>query len=131
MSGDPVLAALARLEAKMEERLATLDGRLQTLDGRLATFGERLEALDGRIERLEAVQTRLRVDLMERMDRFEDRLTAFGDDLVVNMGGVNTVFDRLAAVRKEGDATASMLQTVIRQVNRLQNEVEALKKRPA
>ena len=51
--------------------------------------------------------------------------------MVVNMGGVNTVFDRLAATRKEGDATASMLQTVIRQVNRLQNEVEALKNRPA
>ena len=90
-----------------------------------------LARLEDRLTRLEDGQTKLRVDLMERMDRFENRLTTIGDDIVVNMGGVNTVFDRLAATRKEGDATASMLQTVIWQVNRLQNEVEALKKRPA
>lgn len=49
MSGDPVLAALARLE-------------------------------EG--------QARLRVDLMERIDRLDNRLTTIQDDIGVNMGAV-------------------------------------------
>lgn len=111
MSGDPVLAALARIE------------------NGLTDLGGRLTELEDRQTRLEEGQTKLRVDLMERMDRFENRLTTIQDDIGVNMGGVTTVFDRLAATRRESDATASMLQMVIRQVHRLQNDVEELKKR--
>ena len=120
MSGDPILAALAQL----------LDGQRRLEEG-LTKVEERQERFEERLTRLEEGQTRLRVDLMGRMDRFENRLTTFQDDISVNMAGVNTVFNRLAASRQEGDATFAALQTVIQQVFRLRNELEELKKRPA
>ena len=55
MSDDPILAALARLEAGQ--------GKLR-------------EELKSGLLSVEAIQSRLRVDLMARMDRLQDALTA-------------------------------------------------------
>ena len=44
-----------------------------------------------RIDRLEAGQIATRVDLMERMDRLQDSLTAVRDDIGVNMGAVDAM----------------------------------------
>ena len=55
MSDDPILAALARLEAGQ--------GKLR-------------EELESGLLSVEAIQSRLRVDLMARMDRLQDALTA-------------------------------------------------------
>jgi len=109
MSGDPVLAALVRLEegqARLREELSGFtEGQAKLRDD----------------------QTKLRVDLMERIDRLENRLTTIQDDIGVNMGAVSTVFDRQVGTRKEVDSTGLLVAAMMRQIHRLQTDVEDLK----
>ncbi len=109
MSDDRVLAALTRLEegvARVQEEQAKLR-ESQT--------------------RLRDDQTKLRVDLMERIDRLENRLTTIQDDIGVNMGAVSTAFDRKVGTRKEVDSTGLLVAAMMRQIHRLQTDVEHLK----
>ena len=90
MSGDPVLAALARLEGKFDEGFERIDERFERLEGRInerfERIDERFERLEGRIERLETGQTRLRVDLMGRMDRLQEQVQAVDGLLTMGLG---------------------------------------------
>jgi hypothetical protein len=49
----------------------------------------RMDRLDTRIDDMEAGQTAVRVELMARMDRLQDSLTAIRDDIGVNMGAAD------------------------------------------
>ena len=82
MGGDPVLAALARLEAKMDGRFGKIDAR----------FGK----IDDRFEQLEGGLARVRVDLMDRMDRLDDRMTALHSEMMTSFGKVE---DRFTGMR--------------------------------
>ena len=103
MSGDPVLALLVEMDAK----------------------------LDAYFERSAERPVPPQADLAARMDRVERRLAAIRDDIGLNMDRTSLVFDRESTTRREVEAMTSTLQTLARQVQHLRNEVDALKKRPA
>ena len=98
MSGDPVLAALARLETKIDERFATMDGRF---------------------ERLEDGQTRLRVDLMDRMDRL-DRMTAFRTEVMTSFEKVE---NRIVSMREDIGVNFARADRAIDTANRNEQEL--------
>jgi len=108
MGGDPVLALLVEMDAKLD------------------AYFERAA------ERQAAPQPgQVGADLTERMERLERRLAAIRDDVGVSMDGVSAVLGREIATRREVEAVSSTLQALARQVQRLRIEVEELKKRPA
>jgi len=123
MSGDRVLAALMRLE----DGVSRVQGEQVKLREELGGLKEGQSGLQGELSRLKDDQTKLRVDLMERIDRLENRLTTIQDDIGVNMGGVTTVFERQAATRKEVDSTGLLVAGMMRQILRLQTDVQDLK----
>ncbi len=72
---NPILAALARLEAGQT-----------TLQQSVAALATRAELTQVRTE-----LTQVRVDLMARMHRLEDGLTAIRNDIAVNFGAADAV----------------------------------------
>jgi chromosome segregation ATPase len=112
MSDEPmtlVLAALARLEAGQ----AKLEAGQASLEGRQAG--------------LEAGQAKLRGDLMDRMDRLENNLTAIRDDIAVNHGTVDQVRRANDNTREELRSLGDVVMAMERQILRLKTDVEDLK----
>lgn len=101
MSDDPILAALARLEAGQAK----------------------LEAGQGR---LETSHIALRVDLMARMDRLQNSLTLIRDDITVNMGAVDAMQrandNTRELVRSQGD----QMNVMWRQLKNLEAKVRGI-----
>jgi chromosome segregation ATPase len=150
MSHDPILAALARLEAgqaDVSDRLARLEAEQAGMSDRLARWeagqaqleaGQaRLEAGQARLEagqaQLEAGQSKLRSDfldelgstraaLMGRIDTLQDSLTEIRDDIAVNYGASN------AAVRAN-DNTREQLGLLREQVNVMYQQIKRLESR--
>ena len=114
-----VLAALDRLEAGQTQLGAHLD---------------RLEAgqtqLGAHLDRLEAGQVQLRVDIMARIDRVQDTLTAVRDDITVVMGRADQAHRVADNVRDELRALNEVVTGVIRQVRNLQSDVRELRGEP-
>jgi CCR4-NOT transcriptional regulation complex NOT5 subunit len=82
MSGEMglILAALERLEARTER----IEARTERIEART----ERIEA---RTDVLEQGMTRLRVDVMDRIDRLQDTLQSVRNDVVVNYANTERV----------------------------------------
>ena len=105
MSDDPLLAALIGLR-------------------------DRLDAVaDEFHEELRDELTKLRVEMMGRFERVENRLTVIQDDIAVNMGGISTVFDRQVGIRKEFDGLSTESQALHRMIKRLQTRVDELEQK--
>lgn len=102
--------------------VAAMRGAFTGLDTRVA-------GLDTRVAALNSAFTGLRTDLMDRMDRLQDSITAMRDDIAVNMAAVERADRNTHSVREEGRGTHEILQGVIRQVRRLQAQVDELRDR--
>ncbi len=109
MSYEPILEALAALDTKLTSQIQGLDDRLTGLDDRLT----------GQINTL-------RVDLMARLDRHANALSAIRDDLVVNMHSANRASDVNLATRAEVGEMSKQINAMWRQINTLQTQVRAL-----
>jgi hypothetical protein len=102
MSDDPVLAALARLEAGLGN-------------------------VTSRMDRLEDGQTQLRTDLMERIDRLQHTVDSVKDDIVVTYGA-NDRIERIAkSASDETRALGEVVRAMQRQIKRLQTDVDQLR----
>jgi len=182
MIEDPILAALARLEAgqsdisgrleRLESGQSDISGRLERLESGQSDISGRLERLEtgqsdvsSRLERLEAGQrdmsgrlaqleagqrglqdevqmlgravaaivegqTTLRVDVMARMERFENRLTEIGDDIAVTMNNAARVEEAGDHARKYIRSITEQLSIMQRQIGRLQTNVAQLRGDP-
>ena len=129
MNEDLILTALSRLEegqAKLQDGQAKLEvileERLAKLDDRLAKLEDRLGKLEDRLAKLEDGHTRLRVELMARMDRLQDSLTAVRDDIAVNMGAAD-------AMQRANDNTRDMVRAQSEQLSALWRQLKALEAR--
>ncbi len=112
MSDDPVLSALARLEAeagRVSGRLDHLSGGMDNLSGRMDALSGRMDHVSGRIDNFLADQSSFRADMldelgktrgviMEKVADLQASVTAIRDDIGVNMGGVDSA-------RKANDTT--------------------------
>lgn len=76
MSDSPVLVALAELHT--------------TLTAQLGETPRRLDTMSARLEQIEGGQGRMRIELMDRIDRLQNHLTSLQDDVAVNFGRADT-----------------------------------------
>jgi hypothetical protein len=74
--------------------------------------------------------TGLRTDVMARLDRHQDVLTAIRDDLAVNFGAVETVRKAGLNTREELRLLTEEVSAMHRQIYRLQTQVRELRGEP-
>ncbi len=72
----------------------------------------------------------LRSDLMARLDRHEDRLTAIREDIGVNFGRADRAVDAVKSVRTELDHLSTEVAAITRQMRRMQTELREIKGEP-
>jgi len=85
-----------------------------------------LARLESRLVRLEDGQTALRVDVMARMDRLENKLTEIRDDIAVNFGATDTVKRANDNTREELRSLGETVSAMYRVVRRLDDRVRHL-----
>lgn len=86
-----------------------------------------LETLAALVQRVIEGQDRLRSDLMARMDRLQDALTAQHDADVVNYGAAERAERIAQSAREEVRALGEQVGAMVRQIQRLQSEVRQLR----
>ena len=132
-----ILTALTRIEGRLDQ----FDGRLARIEGRLDRFDARFERIEGRLDQLEAAQdklradltgqfTRLRADVMERVDRSQDVLTLQRDELTVNFSSGERAERIAKAAQQEVSSLSEVIGAMHRQISRLQSDVRQLKGEP-
>ena len=111
MSGDLLNMILAAV-TRTADRMDTLEGWLMSIKD------EANQIRDG--------QTSLRIDIMARLDRHEERLTAIRDDITVAMGRTGHV-DRLNNnTRDEVRSLSEVVTAMQKQIMRLQTRMDEL-----
>ena len=71
--------------------------------------------------------TRLRVAVMDRIDRLQNLVEAMRDAIGVNFSGADRVEDVARGATREVQALAAEVSAMERQIRRLQADVQALK----
>lgn len=74
-----------------------------------------------------AETAKLRTDLMARMDRQQDVMTAIRDDIAVNFGTVEDAKRANDNTRAELRSLGDVVSAMQRQIHRLQSDVRTLK----
>ena len=134
-----ILTALQRLEAgqaRLEAGQAKLEGRQAKLEAGLAKLEAGQAALEAglaqqvaALERLEAGQTKLRVDVMARIDRLQDKVSGILDDIAVNFGRADQV-QRIARTFREDMQFIQSTNTGIRdEIHALTEVVSAIERK--
>ncbi len=132
MSDDPVLSALARLEAeagRVSGRLDHLSGGMDNLSGRMDALSGRMDHVSGRMDNLLADQSSFRADMldelgktrgviMEKVADLQAPFTAIRDDIGVNMGGVHLA-------RKANDNTREDMIQMREQMSVMSKQIKA------
>jgi uncharacterized phage infection (PIP) family protein YhgE len=123
-------ASLQAGQASLEAGQASLQAGQASLEAGQASLEAGQTSLGAAQVSLGTAQTSLRVDLMARMDRLQDGLTAIRDDIGVNIGAVE-------AGRRANDNTRDDLRTLGEQVSvmwkqlkRLQTDVREIRGDP-
>jgi uncharacterized coiled-coil DUF342 family protein len=78
------------------------------------------------LARLEASHAALRVDLMARMDRLEDGLTAIRTDIAVNFGAADAAKRANDNTREEVRSLSEMVSALVRKVRALETRVREI-----
>ena len=91
---------------------------------------ESVARLERSTEKLERGHERLRVDLMERMDRFDNALTSIRDDITVNMARADRAHEAADNTRREVQLLGEQVNAMVRQIRRPQTDVRHLKGEP-
>ena len=89
-----------------------------------------LSALRAGQEQLQVGQDRLRIDVMARLDRLTDAVTAMRDDIKVNFGASETVRRANEHTREELRDTQNMIADMRRQLLSLGERLAALEQKP-
>ena len=119
MSGDGtqhILAALGRLETKMETRLDSLETKVGSLETKVDNLEIRLD--------------KTRTDIMDRIDRVQHRVDQTHDKIAVNFGNPDRVERIARSAMDDGRTTSEILRVMQRQIMRLETDVEHLKGPP-
>jgi phage shock protein A len=99
-----VASAVGALDSKvaaLDNKVAALDNKVAALDNKFAALDNKFAALDSRFTALDNTVTRLRVDVMARLDRHENALTAIRGDIAVNMHRADRVHNHSENTRSE------------------------------
>ncbi len=120
MADDPVLAAIGRIEAKIDTSVARLETKIDTS---VASLAAALEAsrCEARAELAE-----LRVAMMSRMDRMQDTVTEIRDDIGVAMGAADAMQRANDNTRELVRLQGEQLTIMFRQIKRLEEKVRGI-----
>jgi predicted nucleic acid-binding Zn-ribbon protein len=119
MSDDPVLSALSRLESGMTD-----------VGSRLTSLESRLTNVEAGLTGVQQSQTTLRVDVMARMDRLENKLTEMRDDITVNIGGTWQNREAINSTRGDLHGLGEQVNIMWRQIKRLEQQVREITGEP-
>jgi phage shock protein A len=111
-------------------RLTDVAAALDRLEGGQASIGTKLSALETGLSSVEAGQTKLRADVMERIDRLEDGITGMRDDLTVTFGASDSVRRAHSSTREELRELSDSVSALYRKLARLETQVRELKGDP-
>ena len=126
MSDQTILAAVAELRADMIKGGAELraDLRADIID-----FGAELRAeLGAGLTEVRGEVTQLRVAVMGRLDRVEEKLSQIRDDITVNMGAVDTARAMTNDTRRDLQELREEVSVIFRKQRRLEEQVYELAK---
>ena len=134
MADDPVLAAIGRIEAKIDTSVARLETKIDTSVGRLDTSVGRLgasvaslaAALEASRREARAELAELRVAMMSRMDRMQDTVTEIRDDIGVAMGAADAMQRANDNTRELVRLQGEQLTIMFRQIKRLEEKVRGI-----
>ncbi len=120
MADDPVLAAIGRIEAKIDTSVARLETKIDTSVASLAA------ALEASRREARAELAELRVAMMSRMDRMQDTVTAIRDDIGVAMGAADAMQRANDNTRELVRLQGEQLTIMFRQIKRLEEKVRGI-----
>jgi phage shock protein A len=106
------------------------DDPLATILAAVTELREGLARLERNQEKLERGHERLRVDLMARMDRLDNAITAIRDDITVNMARADRAHEVADSTRSELRLLGEQVNAMERQIQRLQTDVRQIKGEP-
>ena len=119
-----VLAAIAELAqrfGRVEQRFDTLEQRFDSQEQR---FEQRFERLEKRVDELTEEVTRLRVEMMARLDRQQDMLNSIRTDVGVNMAATDRVRDANLETRKDVVQLQDQVSLIHRRLMQLEERVD-------
>jgi hypothetical protein len=119
MSDDPVLAALARLEAgqgELSTRLAQVEAGQSAMRTEMATFRS------GVMDEL----GKTRGVIMEKIEGVQADIGRIRDDIAVNFGAVDAVKRANDNTREELRSVGDLVTAMVRKVRTLEDRVRAL-----
>jgi len=134
MSENPVLAAIARLEAAFGASQRGVHVDLTDMRAGLTDFSADLAGMRAEIIRLEmtfttslldvrADMTQMRSAIMDRIDRLQDRVTEVRDDIGVAMGSADAMQRANDNTRELVRLQGEQLTIMFRQIKRLEEKV--------
>jgi len=153
MSDDPILAALARIESGqgdlmtrvgglesgqgalmtrmggIETRMGGIETRVGGIETRMGGIETRVGGIETRVGGIEAEQTRLRVDLMARMDRLQTRLDGLDEHLTLGLGHSDRVDHRAQGIAEENRIIGEQLISMQKLLKRLEGRINDLEER--
>ena len=115
MNGDLVIAALSRLEAGQMSLLADV-----------ASLKTDVASLKTGFASMQESQTSIRVEVMARMDRLQNSLTAIRDDITVNMARSDRAHDGVSATRDELRLLGQEVAISTRKLRQLEERVRSI-----
>jgi uncharacterized membrane protein YccC len=119
MSDDPVLAALGRLEREQTRLRTDILGQVTLVFDEQTRFRTDLTQFHAEL-------TRVRTDVMARLDRHETKLDAIHDDVGVNMGAVEAVRRANENTRDQVNTLSEMVVSLHRDLRKLRTRVDGL-----
>jgi hypothetical protein len=125
MNDDPILAALARLEAGQ----TALEAGQTALKAGQTALEAGQTALKAGQTALEAGQTALRVDLMARMDRLQHRMDSLDEHLTLGFGHSDRVERRAQAVSEDNRLLGEQMVILTKLLRQLEGRINGLEER--
>ncbi len=90
----------------------------------------RLTSVESGLTSVQQSQTSLRVDVMARMDRLENKLTEMRDDITVNIGGTWQNREAINSTRGDLHGLGEQVNIMWRQIKRLEQQVRDINGEP-
>jgi chromosome segregation ATPase len=145
MSDDPVLKALETLlggQTQLHAEMAQVQAGLTQVRADLTQVQSGLTLVQAdltqvkaeqtkmrtELTHVQAEQTRLRVDVLDRFDRMETKLTAIREDITVNMGRADTAHRAVDNTRDDLRALSELVYAMERRQRSMGERLERLEK---
>jgi hypothetical protein len=112
-----------------DERMDLVIETISQIRAEMVTGDKLVELFNEERVTLETTVTKLRADLMERMDRLQDGFTQLQSEIAVNWGNTERVERKADSAHGELKSVMEMVSEIIRMMRRLESRVGALEEK--